>query len=131
VKSFIPAIGEILTAAAAVRSIVSHRIWGERPPDGEPIPDVLLIEVSGVPSHILVATTPPWRKRMSIECRAPTIGVADALKNAVLGALSNVDGTQHGGILIQSCRPQFEYGGYDNAVFRRILDFEIVACPPP
>jgi hypothetical protein len=121
----------ILVADASLVAVVpATRVYFLVAPGGGAYPDIIQYPASGALDVDLEGTTLPWTRRISLECRAETYGLAHMIGDQVLRVLNNYVGTVAGED-IQGCHLVSDVPDVDenSAIKRRIVDFRVTHSP--
>ena len=113
-----------LTNNAGVNTIISGRVYRVRLPQEVTLPAVTFQLVSSIPQMIHGEATKNFINRYQVDCWATGGDAVSALRDAVVAAMDNIQGTISG---VNVLRILFE-GDRDNyedqpEMYRRILEF--------
>lgn len=125
-KSCIPHLRKLLVMHPDVAALVGSRVYVNQASQGQDVPDIVLRVIAGSPQESLEGAGGPWRRRVSVTCRATSMQVAETVGEAVLNAIGNFRGIVDG-MQFQSCVCVSDVHTMDDTtnLQMRVLDFRI------
>lgn len=125
-RSCLPAIRTMLLEDPTVAGLVADRIYQFWATQGQPLPDIVMQDITATPNTDLNGSTTPWTRRISIHCRGDNLAGADAVAGAVNAILENFRGAVRG-FFIQQCQPVSDVPFKEDTsnVVSRILDYRV------